>query len=376
MPSVALVLDRFDPLGGGLERWAHQLGRYLIQAGYEVHVVTFDLREPVDSDLVLHRLPKSSSRLARAEVVERFLKQLKVDIVHDMGVGWSFDILQPHAGSKLANYHHDLRSQSFWERLKRQLSPSQLKGYWEMRILERRQYTSSKGLFIAVSKMVQTHLQWYHKVDPGRVRVVYNGVDVNRFSLKHRETHRAQIRKNLGLEQEVLFLFVGNNFRLKGLRTALEAMRLFKKDHLHVHLAIVGGEPIEPYRKIAKRRRVGELVTFCGFIEDPTPYYMAADVLIHPTFYDACSLVVLEAWASGLPVITTRFNGAGELMTVGIHGFLMEDPNNAEELAMRMKSLLDASLRSNMAEKAYALGLSQSAEKNFQGIEKIYKEIS
>jgi UDP-glucose:(heptosyl)LPS alpha-1,3-glucosyltransferase len=376
MPSVALVLDRFDPLGGGLERWVHQLGRYLIQAGYEVHVVTFDLREPVDSDLVLHRLPKSSSRLARAEAVERFLKQLKVDIVHDMGVSWSFDILQPHAGSKLANYHHDLQSQSPWERLRRQLSPAYLKWYWEMRILERRQYTSSKGLFIAISKMVQTHLQWYYKVDSGRVRFVYNGVDVNRFSPKHRMTYRDPIRKNLGLEQEVLFLFVGNNFRLKGLRTALKAMRFLKKDHQNAHLAIVGGGPIESYRKIAKRLRVGELVTFCGFIENPTPYYMAADVLIHPTFYDTCSLVVLEAWASGLPVITTRFNGAGELMTPGIHGFLMENPNDDEALAMKMRSLLDDSLRFTMAKESYALGLNQSIEKNFQGIEKVYQEIS
>jgi len=98
--------------------------------------------------------------------------------------------------------------------------------------------------------MVQTHLQWYHKVDPGRVRVVYNGVTSTDFQLKHRETHRAQIRKNLGLEQEVLFLFVGNNFRLKGLRTALEAMRLFKKDHLHVHLAIVGGSRLSPIERL------------------------------------------------------------------------------------------------------------------------------
>jgi UDP-glucose:(heptosyl)LPS alpha-1,3-glucosyltransferase len=103
---------------------------------------------------------------------------------------------------------------------------------------------------------------------------------------------------------------------------------------------------------------------------------MAADVLIHPTFYDACSLVVLEAWTSGLPVITTRFNGAGELMTPGIHGFLMEDPNDDEALAMRMRSLLDDSLRFSMAKESHALGLNQSLEKNFQGIEKVYKEIS
>jgi UDP-glucose:(heptosyl)LPS alpha-1,3-glucosyltransferase len=376
MPSIALVLDRFDSLGGGLERWVHQLARYLVQAGYEVHIVTFDFREPVDSDLVLHHLPKSSSRITRAEAVEKFLKQLRVDIVHDMGVGWSFDILQPHAGSKLANYYRDLQSQSPWERLRRQLSPAHFKWYRELRELERRQYRSDKGFFIAISKMVQFQLQRYHNIDSSRVRIVYNGVDLSQFPSKHRRTYRDQIRKNLGLEQEVLFLFVGNNFRLKGLRTALKAMRFFKRDHRDAHLAIVGKGPIELYRNIVKRLRVGELVTFCGFIENPTPYYMAADVLIHPTFYDACSLVVLEAWASGLPVITTRFNGAGELMTPGIHGFLMENPNDDEALAMKMRSLLDDSLRFTMAKESYALGLNQSKEKNYQGIERVYKEIS
>jgi len=93
---------------------------------------------------------------------------------------------------------------------------------------------------------------------------------------------------------------------------------------------------------------------------------MAADVLIHPLFMMPAvwSSWKLGEWFAG---DHDKINGAGELMTVGIHGFLMEDPNNAEELAMRMKSLLDASLRSNMAEKAYALGLSQSAEKISKG---------
>jgi len=137
----------------------------------------------------------------------------------------------------------------------------------------------------------------------------------------------------------------------------------------------VGKGPIEPYRNLAKRLKIENIISFYGFIENPMPYYMAADVLIHPTFYDACSLVVLEAWASGLPVITTRFNGAGELMTPGIHGFLIENPGDAKELALRMKSLLDVSLRSKMAEEACTLGSNQSTDQNFQKIEAIYKEI-
>jgi len=63
-------------------------------------------------------------------------------------------------------------------------------------------------------------------------------------------------------------------------------------------------------------------------------------------------------------------------MTPGIHGFLMEDPSDAAELAMRMKLFLDASIRLNLGEEARSLGSKCSTEKNFKAIEKIYKEIS
>ena len=376
MPSVALVLDRFDPLLGGLEIWTHQLSQYLLEAGHEVHVVAFDFREPIDPRLIIHRLPKSSSKLERATLAEQCLGQLNVDVVHDMGVGWYFDILQPQAGTKYANYLYDLRSLSLLERLKRKISPYYIRWYREMRELEKRQYASSRGIFIAVSRMVQNHMQGYYKVDSNRVRLVYNGVDIRRFSEKDRAVHRIQIRKKLGLGEEVLFLLAEHNPRLKGIRTALKAVALLKKDHSNIHLALIGRGEAEIYKKMAKRWGITEQVTFCGFVDETMPYYLAADILVHPTFYDACSLVVLEAWASGLPVITTRFNGAGELMTPGIHGFLMEDPSDAEELARRMKLFLNASIRLNLGEEARSLGSTCSTEKNFKAIEKIYKEIS
>ena len=75
------------------------------------------------------------------------------------------------------------------------------------------------------------------------------------------------------------------------------------------------------------------MVINVGPIDNPVPYYAAADVFVLPTFYDPCSLSVSEAAASGLPSVTTRFNGAAELLTEGVDGFVISDPADDAELA-------------------------------------------
>jgi UDP-glucose:(heptosyl)LPS alpha-1,3-glucosyltransferase len=95
---------------------------------------------------------------------------------------------------------------------------------------------------------------------------------------------------------------------------------------------------------------------------------------VFPTFYDPCSLVALEAWASGLPVITSRFNGAAELMTPGEEGFVVDDPRDARQVALWMECLLDESARSKMAYAARALALEHSTEKKFAAIMEIYQQ--
>jgi UDP-glucose:(heptosyl)LPS alpha-1,3-glucosyltransferase len=75
-----------------------------------------------------------------------------------------------------------------------------------------------------------------------------------------------------------------------------------------------------------------EEVVFVGSTDEPEKYYGAADLLVHPTFYDACSLTVLEALASGLPVITTVLNGAAGIMKDGQGGFVIQNPSNHQTL--------------------------------------------
>ena len=111
-------------------------------------------------------------------------------------------------------------------------------------------------------------------------------------------------------------------------------------------------------------------------VSDIRPYYAAADVYVHPTWYDPCSLTVIEALACGLPVITTSFNGASELLTQGENGFVIPDPADPLALAEKMTVLLDPALRSAMGASARRLALDHTLERQTAEFLSLYREIS
>jgi UDP-glucose:(heptosyl)LPS alpha-1,3-glucosyltransferase len=156
--------------------------------------------------------------------------------------------------------------------------------------------------------------------------------------------------------------------------TILEAMKISVRNRLPLHLAVVGGWKIKGWRRWADAHGLGENVTFLGAQNDPLPYYLAADFLVHPSFYDSCSLVLLEAAACGLPVVASLENGAAELLTDGVEGFLLDDPADAPMLAERMRLLLVEPLRKKMGEAARKLTLEHTLARNFADILAIYRQ--
>src|SRR5262249_20670920 len=101
--------------------------------------------------------------------------------------------------------------------------------------------------------------------------------------------------------------------------------------------------------------------------------YAVADIYVHPSWYDAFSLAVLEAWACGLPVITTRFTGASELMTPGQDGFLVDTPANTSALAARMDELMNADRRAQMGCRGRLLAQQHTEEVNFRCMVSIFE---
>lgn len=401
---IGLVLDHFDPRRGGVEQWTDQFARKLLSLGHEVHVVatsfgempasrpavsatdlsgialaaTAMVRGPRPNWIVPHPIPKHRSRVERAKAAEELLRQLDLDVIHDMGFGWYCDLLQPHGGSRAAAEERNLAMSPAWLRpLKRLVAPL-LPRYREFAELTRLQFRSSPGpVVLTLSQMVHDDMQRLHDLPDSRLRLVYNGVDVERFCPAHSAAHRETTRTRIGVAaDEVLFAIVAHNLKLKGVPTLVRALGLLRGEGVRAKVVVVGGKRTRMMQRLAKWHGVERDVTFVGPVDDPRGFYAAADVYVQPTFYDPCSLVVLEALACGLPVITTKFNGAGELMTPGEHGFILDDPADAISLAALMRQMLNAERRQEMAHSARQLALKHTFDHNVRQIVHVYEELA
>ncbi|MGH7292851.1 MAG: glycosyltransferase family 4 protein, partial [Myxococcota bacterium] len=167
------------------------------------------------------------------------------------------------------------------------------------------------------------------------IEVIPNGVDVERFRVP-RGDERATARRTLGVSaDEWVAVFVGHEFDRKGLPLALEALA-----HADgVRLLVVGGtaDMISRARAAAGRLAVADRVTFAGMRPDIVPALWASDALVLPSAYEANALVVLEALACGVPVISTRVGAAPDLIADGVNGYLID--RNASALADRLRLL-------------------------------------
>jgi len=370
--KVALVLERLDWRKGGLESWTWQFTQLLKNNEIDVHVVAFGFHPSVSElGITAHAVgTMPRSRLKRAEALEHYLRMQQFDVIHDLGVGWHADIFHLQGGSPLATFQHNLLRIPRWRRF----SFWKPKRHRELHEIERRQYARPGALAIAVSNMVKTHLQTLHHLPDDKMRVIYNGVDLQKFSPDYRAEHRQRLRSQLGLRNEVLFFMLARNPRLKNADTLIRATAHLAKQGKPVHLVIAGSDKNAPYLRLAVKSGAAACVTLPGSV-DTMPYFAAADVGVLPTWYDPCSLFTLETWASGLPVITTRFNGASELMTQGVHGYTVDDPADHLALAEKMALMLDDAAREKMNAAARELALEHSFEKQAGEFIALYREI-
>lgn len=375
--KIGLVIEHLDPARGGAERWTTDFAHWLANAGHEVHAVSRHFAPEIERlPLACHALSGTRSRLEFARAARQRLESLRLDVTHDMGSGWHCDVFHPHGGSRLAASERNVQLAPAVLRPWKRWAARWLPRYREFDKLATAQYASRQRVFIALSRMVARDFERLHGVPGEQIRLVYNGVDVERFSPDHRPRHREPVRQRLGVRpDETLVLIVAHNFWLKGVPTLLAAIgRLAAGGHA-VRLAVVGGKPSRRWTRLAARLGAAHATTFVGRADDPVPYYAAADIYAQPTFYDPCSLVALEALACGLPVVTSRFNGAGELITPGVEGLIVADPADSRELADCLRPLVDPSIRASLAAAARQLALEHSFDVNCRRLCAVYEEI-
>jgi UDP-glucose:(heptosyl)LPS alpha-1,3-glucosyltransferase len=381
--KIALCHESVCPRRGGCETYVARLARRLVAEGHEAHLYACEWDdEALPPGLSCHRiwlppLPRAvrpwafsaacAKRLARGghDVSVGFDKAAGVDVYYPQGGLYAESALaslRKHPGAMARRALAALR----W------LDVAHL----SFLALERRQLARPGALLVAISGLVRRQVERHFPAAAGRVRLLPiapalegPGPDEGR--------RRERARRRWGLApDQVVALFAGMNYRLKGLAPLLGALARAPG----LALVVAGAPGPGGFLRLARRLGVADRTRFVGYCADMRDAYAAADFLAHPTFYDPCSNVVLEALACGLPVVTSRHNGASELLTPAgepgacAEGYVIDDPHDVARLAECLRRLADAARREECARAARRASRAWTFEGHFRGLMAILGE--
>ncbi len=351
--KIALAHKRLD-LRGGTERVFFQTAIGLRDRGHEVHLFCQKFCMPVPEGIFIHRVPGFSwPRTARlltfgllapqwiarfnCDVTMSFDRLVRQDLFRSGGGAHKtfIDKMQAHGGLlksiwyKLSPYH---RIALAIER--RQLSPS---GSWKI---------------IAVCEQTRREMIEAYGIAESRVEVIHNGVDHHRFHPARRQGCASQIRAAFNIPDDGrIMLFVGTGFRRKGLDRLL---RLWRHDAPpHCYLLVVGNDAhLASYRKVW---RGNDQVIFAGPRSNVEEFYAAADLLALPSVQEAFGNVVLEALASGVPVLTVAGVGALDKAGKELQEGILNNPEDIAEIRAKILRLSNPLRRPLLSRQARAV---------------------
>lgn len=377
--KIALCHPSVLPRRGGCETYVASLSRRLVVDGHSVHLYANEWdADALPGRLSCHKvhLPPLP-RFLRPWWFSRACRRLIEQGDYDVSVGFDkiagVDVYYPQGGMYEASVALSLGKHR--SRLLRGLLHSfkwvELAHHSYLH-LERAQYTRPNAVVVAISDMVREHLI-KHGVEPGRIRSVPIAPPRERLADEDRSGRRERFRERWQLDDgRIVALFVSMNHRLKGLEPLLHALARCRQEALD--LVVAGAPRTGGFARLVRRLGLEERVKFVGYHADMREAYFASDFLVHPTFYDPCSNVVLEALACGLPVITSRHNGAHELLRdrtpegTCAEGFIISDPHDRRALAACMTALMDGRLRRRCAAAARKTAAGWTFEHHYQAL--------
>jgi glycosyltransferase involved in cell wall biosynthesis len=331
---------------GGHSRYVAELAERFSRE-HEVHVFANTFWTAPDSRVIFHKVPAWRPNALALIFSFAFSASRCIDdsfdIVHDQGLcAFRKNVITAHICNKA------------WAQA-RPCSPLPERIFnFVISRLERWQYRKSNARIVAVSQRVSRDLLRCYRVK-SQIDVIHHGVDAQAFRAGPCE----------GAVNT--FLFVGD-FR-KGVKTCIRALSQLPTGTLRC----IGSTPSGPYAAFAKELGVADRVDFSGPTRNIASQYRCADALLLPTPYDAFGMVVLEAMASGLPVIVSREAGAAELITHGENGLILDHKEELPHLMRQLQSepALAAKLRDRGRETALAHSWDEVARETMS----IYREL-
>jgi len=377
---ITMAVRYFEPRGGA-EKFSLNLARFLVERGHRVRVHAFR-GAPVDGvDLRILPFPPLTGRPWRDWATGRRLAQAlgrdDADVTWGEQKTWNANVLRPGGGSEEeywkahAAFHGLAGGDTSWRRrlhLKRCFDLSAERRGFECPRLRR---------VIVNSGLVRGHLLQHYPYLAGRIEVVHNGVESRPGAGTGDE--RASTLLSLGLDPGCpTALFVGHDFKRKGLAHALRAVALARRrdPDWPLQLVVAGRERPGSYLRQARELGLGRSVAFVGAAPDAAALFAAADALLFPSLFDPFANVTVEALSAGLPVLTTRQNGGHELISEGVEGWVIDDPTDAGALAGHLLELRDPARRQEMSRAALACAARNTLESKLKRVEEILAEVA
>ena len=371
--KIALVHKRFD-LRGGVERVLYKTAEGLRDRGHEVHLFCGRFSIPPPTGVFGHRVPsfhwpRTLRVVSFALAAPRMVERHGCDLLLSFDRVVRQDIFRSGGGPHQSFIKKMIAQSSIWRRIWYTISP-----YHRCALAIERIQVSPTGhrKIIAISQQGKREFIEEYGVAGHNLTIIYNGVDVERFHPRNRERYAHKIRESLAIPPESrIVLFVGTGFRRKGLDRLLSLWT--GQEAPDAHLVIVGNDAkLAYYRNIWGRSRIH----FAGAQSRVEEFYGAADLLVLPSVQEAFGNVVLEALASGLPVVTCAAVGAAESLEDELRGGIVADSDGREGLRKKIDWGLDRERWTALSQLARRVAEKYSWENYFIRLEEQFEALN
>lgn len=377
--KIALTHTRFS-YTGGIEKYIYSLVERLLEAGHEVHYFATKWEPYEHERLHFHRVPMvrflhTLRVLTFNSNCNKLLAKDEYDIIHGFTKTTQQDVYTDGSGC-LEEYI----DATHWER-----SPGWRRWYRKtphqraIQAMESGRFQRDAILkIVPMAQFVADQILAHYDVDPARVEVIYNGVELEHFHPSNRQKLGAPFRREHGIaENTPVLLFVGNDWRRKGLDVVLEALaKLAGAGNTTPELLVAGHDNHpEHYQALAQKLGLGDRVHWLGRVREIRVPFAASDLFVFPSRYDVFGNVGLEALASGVPGLLSARAGVSEILDGGPGGARLEDPHDSEELARRMEEFLGAGDMDTRRAAARKNAERYSWDDHFDRLLEVYEEV-
>lgn len=375
--KIALIRKSYTAYGGAEKYLARLIGE-LCRLGHEVHIiarrweklptlVTRFYFRPIKTMATLSFLESLTFAIAASRVVQKE----EFDVIHSFERTFFQDIYRAGDGCHREWLKQRKKIDPWYKRPTYSVNPNHL----IILYLERRLFNSPCLKYvIANSQRGKKEIIHHYGLAESKIRVIYNGVDLDRYHPLQVKQSRQIWREKWGIEDDdIVFLFIGSGFERKGLPFLLKALSFLNK--IKLKLLIVGKNGIQKYKEYSQKLGVEEKVLFAGPQKEVDYFYGISDFFVLPSIYEPFSNACVEALASGLPVITSKINGAAEMIREGENGLLIDDPTNIWEIRDRLQEAIKIWGRGGYREKIRGISPLTTIESNVRDLLNIYQEI-